>query len=319
MSIATSSVKQAYEPAFEEIARRSQAASLSKSECGGRVVEVTELPKLENQNWVLISLGTNVLAPKPVDEAHPALRVYGAFATREDAADHASVVSEIDASCSLIRIRTRKWMMMPQTKEALQNPLAHEARMQERLEAHRQRRREEQARFDEAVRTHAEHQQREVSAAQWSEEDEETQEAENEIYKRPKALRVGAEVRHQGAVVLSVIRDKQGGECLFCIVGCHETAADAHAWVLKITAEQTVDTDLLVAHTCDWLFPNGTDATKDEHYRNAELQKIMDAARKNTENVQRFKDWENSQATDAGALTKKENDDDEAGTSAVDD
>ena len=63
----------------------------------------------------------------------------------------------------------------------------------------------------------------------------------------------------------------------------------------KIVEEYVVTTDLVVAHTCEWLFPNGSDATAQEHYRNPELQKIMDAAKKNTEGVQRYKHWEAEQ------------------------
>lgn len=292
MSLST--VKQAYEPAFEEIARRAQAAQ--EGHRSGRVVDAVDLPGLEGQDWALLSVGTSVLAPKPLEQEHPALRVYGAFGTREEAAEHGEVLSDVDKESSQIRLRTRSWFMMPQTEEALRDPLAHEERMKERLEQHRKKREEEHRRFDEAVRTHAEHEQKQVSAVQWSEEDEATQEAERAIYTPPRRLRAGAEVRQQGAVVLSVIPDRSGaGECIFCVLGCHETSADAHAWVQKIVEEYVVTTDLVVAHTCEWLFPNGADATQQEHYRNPELQKIMDAAKKNTEGVQRYKAWEMEQ------------------------
>lgn len=295
----TNSVQEAFQPAFEEISRRASAALQNTGEAvaAAKLVEATELPLPDGQEWALISVGTAVLAPRPVERAHPALRVYGAFETSEDAAEHGTVVSEIDPSCSQIRLQLGRWFMMPQTHEALEDTLGHEARMKERLREHWERRRQEQERFDEAVRAHAEHEQRACAAVQWSEEDEATEEAEQQVYRPPRRLRAGAEVRGQSAVVLSVIPDRTGeGECIFCVLGCHERSADAHAWVQKVVSEYAVTSDLVVATTCDWLYPNATDRTTNEHYRNAELQKIMDAAKNNKAGVRRYKEWQNEQA-----------------------
>ena len=287
----------AYKPALEEISRRAGAAAEVSQTMSLEMIDATQLPKLREQEWVLLTLGTSVLAPRPVDKAHPALRVYGAFARADDAAEHAQVVKGCDPACSLVRLRTHSWIMMPQSQAALDGSRGAQARLEEKLAARRAERAEERRRFDEAVAEHKEHEQRTLPQREWTEEDEETQAAENDVYKPPKRLRAGAEVRQQGAVVLSVIPDRSGeGECIFCVLGCHETAAEAHEWIKANATDRAVETDLVVASTCDWIYPNGADETENEFYRNRELQKIMDASKSNTEGVQRYKKWEQENA-----------------------
>jgi hypothetical protein len=80
------------------------------------------------------------------------------------------------------------------------------------------------------------------------------------------------------------------------VLGCHETAAEAHEWIKANATDRAVETDLVVASTCEWIYPNGADETENEFYRNGELQKIMDASKSNTEGVQRYKKWEQENA-----------------------
>ena len=87
------SVEDVFRPAFEEISRRQNVTSTS---------DYTETPYfaregdgcnnlpyvLPGQNFALVTMGTNVLAPRPVDPLRPSIRVYGAFDTKEEAIDY---------------------------------------------------------------------------------------------------------------------------------------------------------------------------------------------------------------------------------------
>ena len=92
------SIENVFRPAFEEIARRSAAPKGSNANTTTyfeRSTNATLTPyELSDQDFVLMSMGTDVLAPRPLDPTRPSVRVYGSFPTREDAVDHASVLSE---------------------------------------------------------------------------------------------------------------------------------------------------------------------------------------------------------------------------------
>ena len=65
-----------------------------------------------------------VLAPRPVEQTRPFLRVYGAFDTAEEAREHAAVIAGLDPSCSLLVVKMREWSLMPQTEDARDDPAA---------------------------------------------------------------------------------------------------------------------------------------------------------------------------------------------------
>ena len=122
--------------------------------------------------------------------------------------------------------------------------------------------------------------------AEPEEDDEETREAEELVYPPPRRLRVGAEVRGQTHVALTVLRDPEGGECLVRVLGCFASAADADAWSRNVGTRAVTESDTHVASTCEWLYPNAEPRGR-EHYRVDELQRIMDAAARNPVAVRR--------------------------------
>ena len=76
----TASIKQAFQGAFDEIARRSKVSSSMDPTAVSHFPLCTPTPFDEaSQAHVLVSMGTDVLAPRPADPCRPALRVYGAF------------------------------------------------------------------------------------------------------------------------------------------------------------------------------------------------------------------------------------------------
>lgn len=289
-SMQANSVEAAFRPAFEEIARRSSATKGVTRETTyfARDAQDTAAQPFRQpgQVWALVSFGTAVLAPRPAEPTRPALRVYGAFATKGEATEHAEVVRDVDATCSLVAVRTHEWVLMPATEATRDDPDESTRRTEARLQAHRTRQAEDGAEFDRVV-----HERLARPDAAPADEPSEYDDAEEEVYGPPKRLRAGAEVRGQAAVALCVVPDGTTGECLVKVLGCFESVAEADAWSRNVATRHITDDDVYVAPTCEWLYPNGIAKTGATHYRVDELQRIMDAAARNPQAVRDYKAW----------------------------
>jgi hypothetical protein len=299
------SVEDVFRPAFEEINRRATAVRE-----GGAVscTETTHFSRdgsepchvpyvIPGQDFALVTMGTNVLAPRPVDQLRPALRVYGSFATKEDAADHASAVTSLDPACSLVVVPMREWFIFPQTEECRDDLDVRKKRSERRLQSWRTKQAEDGDAFERRVKERLQPDDAgdEGAAKRFEEEEDGTTEAEDLIYRPPKRLaRTGAEVRGHVYVALSVIPDDVVGECLVKLHGFHETAQDADTWSRNVASRTITDDDIFVAPACEWLYPNG-DTKNTTHYRNDELQRIMDAADRNPQAVEDYKTWKAEQ------------------------
>jgi hypothetical protein len=145
-----------------------------------------------------------------------------------------------------------------------------------------------------------------TTQTQDAEEDVETQEAENLVYKPPRKLRVGGEVRGQNYVAICSIPNAITGECIIKILACFDTNQDADTWSQNVASRHITDDDILVGRTCEWVFPNGTaQSVSGSNYRIDELQRIMDAAERNPKAVQDYKTWkaEQDRRAEKNALT----------------
>ena len=291
------SIEDAYKPAFQEIARRAGVArSGACREETSHFERSADAPRtpflLPEQDFVLLSLGTAVLAPRPVDASRPCVRIYGAFGSYEDACAHADVVRGVDATCSLVVAPRNEWLLLPQTEAARDDPQERARCLEKRLAAHRTARAEADAEFERVVRERAER----PAPQEVPVDDDETREAEDLVYPPPRRLRAGAEVRGQNAVTLCVVPDPVGGECLVKVLGCFETAAEADAWARNVASRRVTEDDILVAPACEWCYPNAAHARSgSEHYRSDELQRIMDAAARNPQAVRDYKEWKREQ------------------------
>lgn len=293
-----SSVEEAFRPAFEEIARRKEVVGAAWEETTffPPSASTLHLPyALPDQAYALVSMGTAVLAPRPVDPTRPALRVYGAFASKEEAREHAAVVREYDAACSLVVVPCREWFLLPQNEACRDDPERGAARRAALLAAHAAR----CAGAEDAFRTRvASKDGGPVATQEEAEEEEEaTREAEALVYKPPPRLRAGAEVRGQNFYALCAVPEPTTGECVVKVLGCFDTADDADAWAQDVATRHVVADDVHVARTCEWTYPNAPRATAATRprYRADELQRIMDAAAKNPKAVREYKGWKAEQ------------------------
>ena len=127
-------------------------------------------------------------------------------------------------------------------------------------------------------------------------DDDETKEAEDLVYKPPRRLRIGGEVRGQNYVAMCAIPNSVTGECIVKILACFDTSQDADAWAQDVASRHIADDDILIGRTCEWFFPNGrAQSVCGPRYRIDELQRIMDAADRNPRAVQDYKTWKEEQ------------------------
>ena len=301
MTEAASSVETAFRPAFDEISRRKGAMEHGvaswEEPAYFSAASTSRLPfELPDQTCALVSMGTAVLAPVPVDQTRPALRVYGAFATAEEAREHAEVVRELDPTCSLVVVPCREWVLLPQNEECRDYRARNAARRDALLTAHRAREADAGDAFRRRVETRDADAPPPVRAPLPDEEQEEEEAVEREVYRPPRRLRVGAEVRGQNFVAMCAIPNDVTGECLVRILGCFDTPDDADAWVEGVATRVVLEDDVLTARTCEWLFPNGdVRSSSRARYRVDELQRIMDAADRNPTAVRDYKAWKAEQ------------------------
>lgn len=292
-----SSVEAVFKPAFDEIARRQDVAKSrmwDETTYFSSAASSINLPFISaDQRVALVSMGTAVLAPVPVDPTRPALRVYGAFATHADAVEHADVVRSLDITCSLMVIPLHEWVLMPQNEMCLQ-PESNQRRRESLLQMYRLKQSEEGDAFQHRVETHDGDGGTSVENA--DEDDDDTKEAEDLVYKPPSKLRVGGEVRGQNYFAVCSIPNVTTGECLIKVLACFDTDHDADTWAQNVASRHITDDDIHIGRTCEWVFPNGrAESVNGKRYRIDELQRIMDVAERNPKAVQDYKTWKEEQ------------------------
>ena len=288
------SIEDAMRPAFEELSRRStvvrggveEQVHFEQSSSG------LSLPyRFDDQQWALVTMGTQVLAPRPLNPVEPTFRVYGTFATSTEAHEHAEHVRTLDATCSLMVCSVHEWILFPQTIAQRDDRATNATTVAAKLETWSAVREQQRAAFDEAranlLPGH-------VSSMEQSEDDATVQDAEKSLYPPPRRLRAGGEVRGQTYVTLHMIDDPDHGECLVRILACFESLDDAEVWTRNVGSRNDTEHDIHIAPTCEWLQPNKCHVRK-TNYRIPELQKIMDAAERNPVAVRNYREWKREQ------------------------
>ena len=295
-----------YSANYDELSRRKTAAStLDNMENFERIEHSGPEPLFYDpqQAFALVTMGTQVLAPRPVEVDNPFLRVYGTFATAEEALEHAAIIAGLDERASLNVVPTHKWFLMPQDEASLHNEEEQRMRAQRHLDrahlAQRQCNDFFQGRHDEVCRLRDGDEDVQVRqpppppTTQSGVVDDDEEDAVREVYGLPKRLPRGGEVRGQSFVCLSTIPDADGGgECIVTIWSCHDTLLDAQTWLRNVACKHIKEYDVAIAMTCEWVYPNKAGhMASGAQYRHSELQRIMDNAEQQPKAVQEFEEW----------------------------
>lgn len=298
-------IKSAFQPAFNEIQRRAAQPSGHDDAISyfQRDLQSNSLPfKIPDQDHVLISLGTRVLAPRSDDPTRPALRVYGAFPTRDEAVDHSTYIRELDDVCSLIIAQRDEWILCPQTNETRDDAEEAARRRDAKLARYHANRNDDIARFK--------HEVSEKLACPEASVQEVADEEKVQLHPPPRKLRAGAAVQGQGFVALCVVPDEDG-EVLIRILGCFEDMSCAETWIRNEGSRNITEFDIVVASTCQWLFPNAV-MEGPVFYRIPELQRIMDGAKANVKQVKEYKAWKMEEDAKAKTISSIEEVQDES-------
>lgn len=305
----------------QEIQRRSQIVRQDD----GAMVNPCHFPRVETdvadmpfvdpeQRFVVFSLSQEEFAPCPQDVDNPAVCVYGTFATREEAIAYTDVVRARHPEFSILVDETHKWILAPSTKARLCDATYVEKKQASLLAAHQSAREQDDAEFAENVRD------QKIGTARVSEvEDARTNPPVASI---PNATiqRVNADCRvvDQRLAVVSFVRDDAGQppEFLFRLYACMDSENEANQFARNVCGDNVRDFHIDVVKTCTWAFPQnmkGTNVQK-EVFRSPELNAVMQAHKKNPQEVDRFykeaAEWET-------ARTSADGDDDGGESSAT--
>ena len=196
---------------------------------------------------MLLTVGTRVMAPRPVEPRYPSLRVYGCFGTREEAVEHAEAVRERDPSCSLLVVERGTWLLFPQDTAVLESPDEARRRLDARLDAHREWRGAQDRAFDDAVR-HNQERPVKWDRTDWSEEQEEEAEAVDAVYGRRGVSGSGRRCEGRERVrALGRPRRFRGGRGPRQGARQADGLADAEEWVQNVGSREETEHDI-----CPW-------------------------------------------------------------------
>ena len=125
-----------------------------------------------DQRYVLLTMGTRVLSPRPVDPLFPSLRIYGCFSDKSEASEHADLVTKLDNRCSLVIAKCGEWILFPQSEETRDFPEKALCRTMEKMKEHETFMKEQHREFEAAMK---QEKQRKVrwNKGDWTDEQEE--------------------------------------------------------------------------------------------------------------------------------------------------
>jgi hypothetical protein len=245
--------------------------------------------RISGQNHVLYSLSTAGFAPVAVNPREPALRLYGAFSTSDEAIAFGSVVRATDPHCSLLVHPLGEWALIASTVDELSTAAGTVA---ERLQRHQDSLAVARNEFEENCR---EKKQGAVKMRSTSEEAPSIVEVPTApdgatVYQRH--LGGNARLPHQAFAVVSFLRDPEPTESsaqpLFVVHAFLPALEDADRYVRDTLSVEMGDIDIDVVCVGEWLSPEVAIDHPQTLYRDEELHKIMDNHKKEPARVARY-------------------------------
>lgn len=297
------SMMDSYRQAHDEIRRRRDVASVtSGSEGSGsvsfeRAAGADDVPfRNDAQTHFVWSASHEEMAPRAKSALQPALRIYGLFASAEEAVEHARVVAAVDPSASLMVSPTHEWLVLPRSAARLADAAATQAHVDAVLQADKQAREKSASEFRENVRM-----QRGGVRPDQHRVDEPESDADAKAIVTPgdatlSKARLGrdAEVRDQSIVAISFLCDtlQTVPEPIFRVYAAFPNTSDGDAWA-RCAGDVVTDHDIDLCSTCAWLFVNAVDSDKiqKEVHRSSELNAIMQDHKKQPQRCEQFEKW----------------------------
>lgn len=303
--------KAAFDKHHEEIQRRRNVSEMETTATStsfepAKTQSLVVLPfELPEQRFVLYSVSHVCMPPIAEDCTQPGIRLYGTFASREDALDHAREVQRVDGSCNLQLSATHTWFCMAASPDRVADDAACRAHVTAVLDAETARRDHANQEFEKNRSKHsggagadpsrqaqtAEAARRAVEAAKQMKPDG----TDAASLRRAPKLGRAAEVRDQSFLVASFLPDvvQDLPEPLVRVYAAFGTEEEADVYVRNVVGEHVTDVDVYVVSACEWLHPQAIDASKikSEVFRATELSRIMDNHKSQPSQVEKFRAW----------------------------
>ena len=247
---------------------------------------------LAAQKVVLYSISSVGMGPRVTDCRDPGVRIYGCFATPEEALAVGEEIRAHSPECSMLVGHVGGWLLAASSAQSMQE---HEERVQARIEAHR-------AREENIVEEHETRvqQARDAPAGEVPPVQEQmsvdTPAATGSDDKAPRLVsRVPADIRtpQQTVAVCAFVRDLAADadptavvEFAFCVYGVFRDEETASAYIRNDLQHAVSDIDLHIVDLHEWLrYSSLTSRGVRTHYRNQELENIVTRASTNDRRV----------------------------------
>ena len=235
------------------------------------------------QTFVVFSLSQKEFAPIPRDPSNPAVCLYGAFETYEEAMEEAQIVRKEHPSYSVFIDKTHTWIGAYATVARMTDAAYVESKRNMLLDAVKTERETAQADFEANVSEHR--------AGKTSQPiDDEAVEIVGAD--KPDKISRSCRVEQQSLAVVSFIRDTSDeAEFLMRVYAFYNDEAEANRYVCNVCGDRVKDVDIDIIKTSTWAFPqtmHGRHVRK-EVYRSTELNNVMRAHKKAPQDVERFK------------------------------
>ena len=248
------------------------------------------------QQWFLFSVSHVAMPPICDDDANPAVRIYGAFETTDEARNHAALVSASDPHCNLQLARTHEWCVAASTIERTTDPQYAATKVKALLATYEELRTSNREQFTKNVlEKHIPLPAQSVS----DDEEEKRTSPKRELgggMQRAQRLPRTVDVRDQQLVVMSFLPDLKctPPEFLFRVYRCTESKEEADRYVRNVAGDIVKNFDIDVVSACEWLHPQKCidgRHIQQEIYRSNELGKIINCHKSQPDKVESFRRW----------------------------
>mgnify|MGYP001419680834 CR=1 FL=1 len=281
-------VQSTFEQHQKEIKRRSEInqQGFIDDKKFSKVADATDFKlKIEDQKFIVFSLSQTEFAPISVNKKNPAICIYGAFQTREEAIEYAkeSVLKE-HPTISIFVDETHKWVAAVKNVKCLSENYVNQ-HVDALLKKHQ-----------EIIHTNTKDFKENVAEQKTgtTTKKEEKEKEENEISEtKGKAHKISnrLDVRNQKLAVVSFVKDEaEIPEFLFRVYALFDKEDDANSYIRNVCGDNVEDFDIDVVSACEWIFPQTMtyENANKEVFRSEELDRIMKNHKNQPKEVAKF-------------------------------
>ena len=285
-----SAIKTTFEQHHNEIQRRSEITQqgLHDTRVFSKVADATDHNfKNDDQRFIVFSLSQEAFSPVAVNLKNPAVCIYGAFRTNEEALQYAKEeVLTQHPNISIFIDETHKWITAAKNAACMTDEkyiTDHKTRLFKNHEAMLHMNLKD---FNNNVA--------EKKAGESKKKDARIEEVlPNESLGKSHRIHKSLDVRGQSLAVVSFVKDDADvPEFLFKVYVCFDKEEDANTYIRNTCGDKVEDHDIDVISLCQWVHPQNMtyeNATK-EVFRSDELDRIMKNHKNQPKEVARFKE-----------------------------